>query len=207
MNRHIISHLLVAVLVGGLLAGCIRPLGGSGGPQPNFYIMTAEPAPPTPGVNNAARRGPIVGIAPVKLAEHLLHEQIVTRASGNRVVLADLHRWAAPLDNQFSSLLALNLSAMIPTDRVTVLPAGPAVSLDYRVEVEAAVFEQVAAGDVELVAVWQLFRGDEDKLLAMRKATLRQSVTGGGYGAIVNAMGRTLTELSRRIAAEIRGDL
>lgn len=207
MIRQVMNHLLVAVLAGGVLVGCVRPLGGSGGPPPDFYVMTAEPATSSPSMPITARRDPIVGVAPVKLSEHLLHEQIVTRASGNRVVLADLHRWAAPLDNQFSSLLALNLSTMIPTDRVTMLPASPAVSLDYRVEVEAAVFEQVAGGDVELVAVWQVFRGDEDKLLTMRKATLRQSVTGGGYEAIVNAMSRTLAELSRRIAAEIRGDL
>ncbi len=191
---------LIAVFVCLALAGCLKPLGGSG-PPPDFYVMTAEQGQASAQLSG---RGPIVGVSPVKLSEHLMHEEIVTRSSGNQVVLADLDRWAAPLDSQFSSLLALNLSSMIPTERVTVLPASRAVSLDYRVEVEVAIFEQVPGGEVELVAIWQVFRGDEQRLLAMRKSTIRQRVTGAGYDAIVSAMSSALADLSRQISAEIR---
>ncbi len=208
MTQRFSSRFLVVaptlVFIFTMLTGCLRPLGGPGGPPPDFYVMTAERARSSPG-DTTVRRGPIVGVAPVKLAEHLMHEKIVTRSTGNQVVLADEHRWAAPLDTQFSSLLALNLATMIPTDRVTVLPASPAVSLDYRVEVEARIFERLADGGVELVAVWRVFRGDQQRLLTMRTSTLRRAVSGSGYDAIVNAMSAVLADLSRQIAAEIRG--
>ncbi len=199
-RQFIIPVLAAATLV---VAGCSKPLGGSDEPS-RFYVLSADPAQPAARAQASAAQGPIVGVSQVELADHLKQEAIVTRSSANHVVLADLDRWAAELENNITTVLALNLSNMIPTERVTILPSSRSVPLDYRVDVGIANFEQGPTGAIELIAVWQVFKGDDHRLVRMRKATISQPVTGEGYDAIVAAMSTALGELSRRITAEIR---
>lgn len=185
------------------VAGCARPLGGSDTPS-RFYVLTAEPAQASAGSQTNAAQGPIVGVSRAELANYLKREAIVTRSTGNEVILADQDNWAAELQDNVSLVLAENLSNMIPSERVVLLPSSRTIPLDYRVEVAISTFEQGPDGAVELNAVWQVFKGDDYRLLGMRKSTIRQPVTGEGYDAIAAAMSKALGELSRRITAEIR---
>lgn len=195
----VVSLAVVALAV----AGCSKPFGGSDEPS-RFYVLTAEPAQPSSRASSSAQQGPIVGVSQVELADHLKREAIVTRSTGNRVVLADLDNWAAELQDNISSVLAQNLSNMIPSERVVLLPSSRTIPLDFRVQVEIPTFEQGPDGAVELIAVWQVFKGDDYGLLSMRKSTITQPVEGEGYDAIVAAMSNALGDLSRQITAEIR---
>lgn len=199
--RHFIIPVLAAATLA--VAGCSRMLGGSDEPA-RFFVLSPEPVQPSAQSQSAAARGPIVGVSQVELANHLQRQAIVTRSSGNRVVLADLDLWAAEPQDNIAMVLAENLSNMIPTERVILLPASRTIPLDYRVQVEISTFEQGPDGAVKLVAGWQVFKGDDYGLLSMRKSTITQPVEGEGYDAIVAAMSRALGELSRQITAEIR---
>ena len=85
-------------------------------------------------------------------------------------------------------MLALNLSARVSSERVVVLPSSRSVPLTYRIHVDIATFEQVPDGNVRLIAVWQIFRGDGVRLLSMRMADPQFS-------------GQTKERLSSRAAA------
>ncbi len=199
--RQVIAPVLIVAAMAA--AGCSRPFGGSDEPS-RFYVLTAEPVQPSAQAQSGASQGPIVGVSQVELADHLKREAIVTRTTGNRVVLADLDQWAAEPQDNITSVLAQNLSNMIPSERVVLLPSSRTIPLDYRVQVEIPTFEQGPDGAVELIAVWQVFKGDDYGLLSMRKSIIHQPVSGEGYDAIVAAMSTALGELSRRITAEIR---
>jgi uncharacterized lipoprotein YmbA len=167
-------------------------------------VLTAEPAQTSAQPQTGAAQGPIVGVSRAELADYLKREAIVTRSTGNEVILADQHSWAAELQDNISMVLAENLSNMIPSERVILLPSSRTIPLDYRVEVAISTFEQGPDGTVVLSAVWQVFKGDDYGLLSMRKSTIRQPVTGEGYDAIVAAMSKALGELSREISGQIR---
>ena len=167
-------------------------------------MLTAQPIELSAQAQAGAERGPIVGVFQVELADHLKHQEIVTRTAGNRVVLAEKDSWAADLGNNITSVLALNLSNMIPTERVTILPSSRSVPLDYRVNVSIATFEEGPDGVVQMIAVWQVFKGNDLRLSSIRKSSITQPVEGEGYDAIVAAMSKALGDLSRRITAEIR---
>lgn len=206
LARPLINPVLIFVmlaLVSVAVAGCARPLGGSNTPS-RFYVLTAEPAGPSARAQRGAEPGPIVGVYRAELADYLKREAIVTRSTGNEVILADQDVWASELQDNISLVLAENLSNMIPSERVILLPTSRTLPLDYRVEVALSTFERGPDGAVELNAVWQVFKGDASRLLSMRKSSIRQPVSGEGYGAIAAAMSEALAELSRQITAEIR---
>jgi len=199
--RQFIIPALAAVALA--VTGCSKPFGGSDDPS-RYYLLTPEPAQPSAQARSTAARGPIVGVSHVELSDHLKREEIVTRSAGNQVVLADLDRWAAEPESSIATVLAQNLSNMIPSDRVILLPSTRTIPLDYRVQVNIANFEQGPDGAIKLNANWQVFKGDDYKLLEIRKSAISQPVSGEGYDAIVAAMSSALGELSRQITAQIR---
>ncbi len=196
---------LVALAVG----GCEGVLGGVSAPT-RHYVLSAAPVPAAGGA-----AGPTVGVSTVRLAQHLQHRPIVTRDSQNRVTLAAFDQWAAPLDEQITRTLAENLTAMIPSDRVLVLPASRGIPLAYRLEADIARFEREADGSVVLTALWGVFDGDGRNELAFGRSTLRETLPAPDavpgeqpaepdYDAVASAMSRALASLSREIAQAIR---
>ena len=77
-------------------------------------------------------------MGPVLLPAHLDRPQIVTRASENRLVLAEFHKWGEPLNTNFARVLAEDLAVLLATERVAVFPWRRAVPVDYQLEVRVA---------------------------------------------------------------------
>lgn len=200
-SRQFIIPVLAAITLAA--AGCSKPLGGSDEPS-RFFVLSPEPVQHSAQAQSASARGSIIGVSRVELADHLRREAIVTRSSDNRVEVADLDLWAAEPQEIITTVLADNISNMVPTERVILLPSSRTIPLDYRVQVGISTFEQGPDGTVKLVAGWQVFKGDDFGLLSMRKSTISEPVEGEGYDAIVAAMSKALGELSRQITAEIQ---
>src|SRR6202042_1194153 len=100
------SWLRGVVMLGfGLLPAC----GAS--PPTRFYILndiapTAQPA----AVSNRTA----VRVEPPALAPELDRPELVTRSGANRVHVAGLERWAAPLPGQIRRVLSDDLAARLP---------------------------------------------------------------------------------------------
>ena len=181
-----------------LLAGCTEATE----PTRHYIIDAAEQRGAVRQVS--AQEGPIVAVSPVTLPEYLNQNGIVTRNSRNEVTRAEFDQWAGPLSEEITRAVAENLSAMLPTDRVTLSANRRALPVDYTVDVEIVQFEREANdGPINLIARWTVFRGDERNVLTMRRSRFSKPVAGPDYRDTVAAMSDAVAALSDEIAAAI----
>jgi uncharacterized lipoprotein YmbA len=137
-------------------------------------------------------------------SKYLDRPQIVQRIGSNELKLAETHRWAEPLRNNFTQVLAENLSLMIPTRQTTLFPWTRSTRIDYQVQVIVNRFDADTNGNAVLSASWKVLRKDPDEVLAMEKSTYTEAASGTDYDAIVTAQSRALAALSLEIAKVIR---
>jgi len=146
-----------------------------------------------------------IGVGPVIMPGYLRRSQIVTRTGADQVDVATFHRWAEPLEDGIARVLAEELSARVPTDRIVMFPWRGLVAgaIQYQVVVVVMRLDAARGGDVTLDTRWRILdkAGDE---LAFRRSTLSETATGQGYEPVIAAMTRTLVALGQEIATEIR---
>jgi uncharacterized protein len=177
-------------------------LGACASTPSRFYLLNPLPASesiPAPG----AAQGPVIGVGPVTLPKYLDRSQIVTRTSGQQLALGEFDRWAEPLSDNVTRVLAVNLARLVPTDHLRLNPWPRSVALDYQVQVEVWQFEGWFGGESTLLALWSLLDEAERPLLTQR-AALQIPVGGRDYDAMVQALNQLLGTLSRDIAAAIQ---
>jgi uncharacterized lipoprotein YmbA len=194
----IISMRLAAAAVCTILAGCTEP----GEPMRHYVIDATEQRGAVRQVS--AQQGPIIALAPVTLPEYLNQNGIVTRNSRNEITRSESHVWAGPLSEEIGRAVAENLSALLPTDRVTLSATRRSIPVDYSIDIEIARFEHVeSSSTVDLVARWLVFRGDERTVLMMRRSQVQRPISGAEYRDTAAAMSEALAVLSEEIAAAI----
>lgn len=183
-----------------ILAGCI---GGKSQPS-KFYVLSPLPSETGKQVV-AAEHGLAIVVGPVSLPPYLDRPEIVTRAGGNELHLSEFDRWAEPLRQNFSRVLAENLAILIPTDRMAVFPWEKSPPIDYQVVVEVTRFEGYTDGNSVLMARWSIFGADGKQELVTRQSTFTTPTgTPQNYEATVSTLSRSLADLSREIAAEVK---
>jgi len=146
-----------------------------------------------------------IGVGPVIMPGYLDRTQVVTRAGHDRVKLATFHRWAEPLENGIARILADEIGARVPTDRVVMFPWRGIVAraIQYQVVVAVDRFDGSLDGDVTLDARWRIL-GKNGNEVAFSRSTITETVAGSGYDPMVAAMSRTLVALGQEIATEIQ---
>ncbi|MFQ5960102.1 MAG: membrane integrity-associated transporter subunit PqiC [Candidatus Methylomirabilales bacterium] len=202
MMRRLSPRCAVVMLAPSLmiLAGCI---GGKTTPS-RFYVLSSLPSPEAEKQVTTAEHGVAIGVGPVTIPPYLDRPEIVTRASGTELHLAEFDRWAEPLQQNFSRVLAENLSILIPTDRAAMFPWEQSTPIDYRVAVEVTRFEGNADGDSSLMARWNIVGADGKKELLARQSSFSARADAQDYEARVSALSRTIADLSREIATAIK---
>jgi uncharacterized protein len=174
-------------------------LGGCSSPDARFYVLTDTATPAQPPADTATGIAAI-GIGPVELPEYLDRPQIVTRTDQNELQLAEFDKWAAPLKDNVIQVLAQNLGAFSPGNKVTVYPWKRATPLDYQVTIKITRFDRTVDGDSVLNAHWAVLTGDGGKELAAHDARYTERPAGAGSRATVAAMNRSLERFSQDIA-------
>ena len=167
-----------------------------------FYLLT-----PTAAVTAAAsaQKPLVISVGPVTMPEYLDRSQIVTRHGESELRLADGQRWAEPLQENFTRVLAEDLRALSGTGRVIIYPDRETAAADYRVTVDVARFDADAQGQVALIAVWTIHDGGKTRVLNSRRAEYRRDA-GSGYPALVEALSETICQLSEDIFAAINAN-
>jgi len=193
----VLWRLAVVTLVGSLLG-----LEACTSTPSHFYILNTLPASETVPAT-AATQGPVIGVGPITLPKYLDRPQIVTRASRHQLALGEFDRWAEPLQDNISRVLAENLGRLIPTDHILLHPWTRSVTLDYQVSMEVLQFDGWVGGESRLLALWSILDGAELPLLSQR-ASLNTPVGGREYEAMVVAMNQLLEWLSRDLAFAIQ---
>lgn len=192
---------VTAVTLGALLmvlAGCAST------PPSRFYVLSPLPSFGTERQELANERCLAIAIGPIELSAYLDRPQIVTRLSPNELKLAEFDKWAEPLKDNFSRVLAENLSALLCVDAIAWFPRGGPTPIDYRVEVNVIRLDGNLGGNASLVARWTVYAEDEGKVLLARKSSFSEAIGAQDYKALVSAQSRMIAALSQEIGDAIR---
>ena len=201
-NFKLTCTVLLALVL--LLNGCFG--GGSQTPATRFYVLNSLYS-----VENVNRPKPVValeettiGVGPIKLSQVLDRPQIILRTSHNEIRVADLDRWAAPLNENITNVLVDNLSALLSTGNILKFPWKARIPIDYQVVVDINRFDGMPGGKVDLRARWGILSGNDSKILSKGNSVLTEPIGEDSIPAMVSAQSRLLATLSHEIAKEIK---
>lgn len=188
-----------------ILGAAVIALGGCGGTSEptRFYVLSTPPNLAAEKPSPDRVRKVSLGVGPVSLPLHLNRPQIVTHDTRHKLDLAEFDRWAEPLKDNFTRVLAENLSILMSTDQVAVFPWKRSIPIDYQVTVEVNSFIVVGDGNSVLAARWMIFGKAGRTLLFTRKTEYRANNDGENFEALVEGLSRTLADLSREIATAL----
>jgi uncharacterized lipoprotein YmbA len=173
-----------------LAAGC-----GSTPPAHLYMLSASAPAAET-------RTDISVSVGPVSIPASIDRPQMVLGDGLRPVRLDEQHRWAMPLQENLSSVIAQNLAALLGTPNVTRFPRTSAAQADFRVTVDVERFESVAAQSVGLDAAWTV-RRMSDGATELHRSSVREPVQGDDYEALAAAHSRAVARLSQDIATAL----
>ena len=177
------------------LAGCAQTA------PTNFYTLSSATEP---NVAKRSARGLVIGLGPISLPQYLDLPDIVTRDGPNQMRLADLNKWAEPLEPLLTRIMSEDLYALLDAEDVIPIPQRGDVALDRIVEVDISRFDAGDTGEVVLDARWRVYKGDNETLLTSgRSRVTEQGAPPPDYDAIVAAMSRAVGRASEEIAAAI----
>jgi uncharacterized lipoprotein YmbA len=185
--------LLVAHAIAVIAAGCASP-------SAHLYTLSHGTAPAKP--EDAMAEVSVV-VGPVSIPAILDSPQIVVTQGPNQVSMNEFNRWASPLQNNISRVVADNLIMMLGTSRVSLAKQSLITDADFRVAVDVQSFESAPGDAATLSAIWTVRRSKDGKTQVGRTA-VREPSLDKGYDALVAAHSRALTRLSQDIAAGIR---
>ncbi|NNL77721.1 MAG: membrane integrity-associated transporter subunit PqiC [Desulfobacterales bacterium] len=191
--------ILFAVVISA--GGCIGK--GTQRPTKNYVLnslYSVEPQPQT--VTELNTIGILVG--PVRLPLYLDRSEIVTRNSLNEVEIADFAKWAGPLQENFTRVLAEDLAVLLSTDRVGIFPGERARLFDYNVTVYVTRFDGMLGEKAHLRARWVILDKKRKTVLFEKHTVQSQSTENESMRALIAAQSHTLTDLSREIAGAIK---
>ncbi len=189
----------------GVACVCVLNFFGCGTSQPShFYLLRAVSPSSVSGLSDTNPLSLSFGLGPVTLPKYLDRPQIVTKTSAHEVDLAEFHKWAEPLSENVSHVLAENLSVILSTDRIEQYPWKRITPVDYQIVVDVLQFDGTRGGEAILTARWSLLGGDEQTVFTTRKTQVTHIPTSQDYAALVEAMSQNLEDLSREIAEAIK---
>ena len=186
---------------------CLWPLGCGTSPPTKFYLLSPLPDPSLEAGDMQGQQPAIIRVNAVVIPSYLDRGEIVTRVSENEIHLADFHQWGEPLRDSLTSILALNLSRLLPADRFAVFPFKCPSPVDYQVSVEIVRMDGSLDRDAQLTAQWTILQSKENDIVTTRKSRFKASKAPMDYGELVAAQSQLLEALSREIAQSIQRDL
>jgi hypothetical protein len=201
MNRfRLVGVILLAFSY--LMAGCTF-IGGTQQPTKNYVLNSLYSEEiETQVVADLKDIGILVG--PIRMALYLDRSDIVIRDSQNQIRLAEFSQWAGPLQENFSRVLAENLSVLLATDSVGIFPGTRAMLFDFNVTVNVTRFDGIPGEKADLRARWGILDKDRKKMLFENHSVLSQPTKDDSMEALIAAESRTLAELSHEIAEAIK---
>ena len=172
-------------------------------PPTDFYTLSSLARSEKRKLGTALSREITLGIGPVSLPQYLDRPQIVTRSSTHRLELAEFHRWGSQLGQDFSSVLAENLTILLPQQHMFVYPWDERISVTYQIVLKIQRFEGKLGEDILLDTHWMVFDQKSRKAILVKQSKIREPMASADYEALVSAKSQAMVTLSRQIADEI----
>ncbi|MFM8333640.1 MAG: membrane integrity-associated transporter subunit PqiC [Candidatus Methylumidiphilus sp.] len=140
----------------------------------------------------------VIGVGPVDIPAYLDRPQIVTGGSGSQLQIDEFQRWAEPLRDNATRVIAENLSALLPSIHVLAFPWNRTIIPDCQVEIQIGRLHVDGLGNAELLANWAILK--RNKPLLMQTFHVKTPVEGNSYDAKVASQSQALAAFSRAIA-------
>jgi uncharacterized protein len=190
--RHLLFPLLTCLLV---LAGCGTT------PVSRYYMLT----PMDSGTSTQTLAGdPHIGVGPISFPKYLDRPQIITRTNSAEIYMAETERWAEPLQENFTRVLAENLSRQLGTVHISIEPSRSRGEIDMRVIADILQFDADESGDVILLAYWNVQDRNNSSLSGMHKTEIRLPVPDrNDRTSVVKQLSAAVAGLSREMATEL----
>ena len=171
----------------------------------SYYILGTLPEADFAADKNSAGSKDIssVGLGPIELPGYLDRQQIATRTSTNRLSYSENDRWAAPLSESFSRVLAQNIYHLINPTRVIQFPWQSNDAPDYQVKIEVLQFEASSNQEALLTAHWSVIDRNK-KLLVIQRSQLNRRAGSLSTEDFVKALSETIGDLSREIVKTLQ---
>jgi uncharacterized lipoprotein YmbA len=186
-----LNTLLIPAATLMLASGC------SSTPPSHFYTLSAATTPA------AATSKLSVAVGPVSVPAQVDRPQFVVSIGPNQVQLDEFNRWAAPLQDSITRVVAENLVAMLGSPYITLSPQTLSEDTAYRVAIEVQGFESAPGEAASLDAVWTVRRMQDGKSETGR-STIREPVKVKGYDVLAAAHSSAIAQMSQDIAGAVR---
>jgi uncharacterized protein len=182
------------------LAACGYAVLSAGCSSPPSHLYTLSRSAATVARPSEISTTLEVVVGPVSIPAIVDVPQIVVQKGPNQVTLDEFNRWASPLANNISHVVAANLTTMLGTSHVAYFPT---VDTDYSVAIDVQMFESAPGDAATLTASWTVHGFKVGKTETGRTAITEPSPE-KGYEALAAAHSRALGRLSQDIADTIR---
>ena len=144
-----------------------------------------------------------LGVGPVRLPAYLNRREIVIRVAQSGFDLSENDRWAEPLDENLTHVLAQNLSILLGSDRIIAYPWPLDLKPHYRVEIQVLRFESNSAGEAQLSARWAVIDDTGKETPNLKASRLTRQAKEKSTDGSVAALSETVADLSREIAKTV----
>ena len=125
------------------------------------------------------------------------------RVARSRFDLSENDRWAEPLDENLTHVLAQNLSILLGSDRIIAYPWPFDLKPHYRVEIQVIRFESDSAGEAQLSARWAVVDETGKEAPSINESRLSRPAQDKSTDAYVASLSETVADLSREIAKTV----
>jgi uncharacterized lipoprotein YmbA len=192
---------LFALGLAGLALSLTACVGGRSPEARFFQLQPVPPAADAPAIDPSI----FIAIKNVNLEAYLRQPRMAERINSHEVRYREFRRWAEPLDRNITRVITENLRQLLKTELLaTTPPAGeahPVLSL----QTEIKRFERQPDGRVLLSASW-LIQPPHTTPAPSKAGTadLFSMVVSGDASDITSAQSTLLSELSARIASDLR---
>jgi len=187
----------------GLILGSCSPFGAGTQQDTKYYVLSSMQSQAIPVQPLADLSDVGIGVGPIRMPMYLDRSDIVTRGSSNQVEIAKFAQWAGPLQENFSRVLAENLSVLLKTDKVGVFPFVRREIIDYNVTVYVTRFDGRPGDKSHLRARWSILDGKRKQSFYEKHTIVSHPAVDDTTEALIAAKSNTLADLSREIAKAI----
>ena len=185
-----------------LLAFTTLVIAGCGSTPASDHYLLSGPDGVTP-----SGQTPAIGVGPITIPEYLNRNSMVYNRQGNKLDIAHYSRWAEPLEDGVSRVLALNLATILDTEDVQTYPWTQRRAPTYAVAVRILELD-ANTQRARLVAEWRLRERGEDTEDVRRIAQLEQAIPGElSAEKVALAYSKLFAALSQKIADLISEDM
>jgi uncharacterized lipoprotein YmbA len=184
---------LVAVVFAAVLTACATPL------PTVYYTLNGDPLP------GGGQGSPSIVVLPAALPELLDRPQWVLQANDGQVAIKESRRWAEPLRNEISRVVAGELGRLLDSARVLAPNGGSEFQADYRLRLDVQLVDATLGKGVAIDVFWRLEPAKGKPLTG--RSQLHEAAEGVGeaaYEQLLAAERRALQRVAKDIAAEIR---